>query len=229
MGGSRASSKGDWRSLGGSKRERVNVNTGQIISRRQYDQRFGILAAKGQGTYERKAKESKQRNPTLAAARPARGRSSSLEVTKFEQMGKNLRVSKHANKKGVREYAKFKDIELPIHTLDGGPDYARLVKDYDALAEGLKSNSRVFGMTVNLGYDFKQGKDKWKSAAINLLPTRHRSSFASGWEVAEQIEHWLEVFGNSMEIKPKFLDLHIIFASAHFDKFIPPKTRKGRS
>ena len=57
-----------WERIAGSARRYRNTVTGEILSRRQYDQ-----LTKGI-TYEQKAKDNKQRNLKEALARPARGR-----------------------------------------------------------------------------------------------------------------------------------------------------------
>jgi len=63
-----------WEPLGGSSRRYRNTLTGEIISRRQYDKRFGNLARQGYASYEAKAKAAKSSTPVQAARRPARGR-----------------------------------------------------------------------------------------------------------------------------------------------------------
>ena len=66
----------EWIAQGGKTRGFVNANTGQRISRRQYDKRFGALKRGGYVSYESKAKAARKRNPVRQALRPARGRRS---------------------------------------------------------------------------------------------------------------------------------------------------------
>ena len=201
--------KGDWRSLGGSKREHVNVKTGQIISRRQYDQKFGSLAKAGYKTYESKAKTNLRKNPVLAKAQPARGRKSTLESTRFQQKGSQFKV------KGKR---KFRDIHIPIHYSDGEPDFSRLRQDYDAVVEGLQKNKRVFGASVNLGY--RMGKVE---AAANAQPTRTPNSMMPGFMLTDLLETFFEDVYGMVVSRLLFLDLHVIFSSEHFNKIVPLK------
>lgn len=62
-----------WAPLGGSSRQYRNVETGQIISRRQLDKLRGIA-------YEQKAEYSRARDPAAFYLRPARGRSSARKL-----------------------------------------------------------------------------------------------------------------------------------------------------
>jgi len=60
----------DWVPLGGTTRRYRNVRTGEEISRRQYDKRYGTLAREGFTSYERKAKARRQRLPSGRWYRP---------------------------------------------------------------------------------------------------------------------------------------------------------------
>jgi hypothetical protein len=77
-----------WVPLGGSSRRFINCRTGQIISRRQYDKRYGNLRRQGYRSYEAKAKAAKQQAPVQAAMRPARGRRAVPVVHTVEEFKK---------------------------------------------------------------------------------------------------------------------------------------------
>jgi len=77
-----------WLPLGGSSRQYRNRLTGEVISRRQYDRRFGNLSRQGFGSYEAKAKAAKSSAPDRAAMRPARGRRAVYVVHKLEEFKK---------------------------------------------------------------------------------------------------------------------------------------------
>lgn len=64
----RASSDGLWQAQGGKSRNFINVQTGETISRRQFDKRYGALAKGGFTSYERKAAASA---PEVRLSRPA--------------------------------------------------------------------------------------------------------------------------------------------------------------
>jgi len=77
-----------WQPLGGSSRRYRNRITGEIISRRQYDRRFGNLARQGFISYESKAKAAKSTAPDQSAMRPARGRRAVYVVHTLEEFKK---------------------------------------------------------------------------------------------------------------------------------------------
>lgn len=77
-----------WIPLGGKSRRYRNTQTGEELSRRQYDQRI-----RGQVSYAKKAEQSKLENLEKALARPARGRRKAATTAEVE-----LRVE------GYREY-----------------------------------------------------------------------------------------------------------------------------
>lgn len=72
-------SKSQWKSLGGTSRQYANIETGEIISRRRFDEMFNKL------TYETKAAHNKAINPEKAILRPARGRKSYVKAQDWIQ------------------------------------------------------------------------------------------------------------------------------------------------
>lgn len=97
----------DWRYLGGKTRRYQNVATGETISRRQYDQRFGRLAESGL-TLEKFARKNLMRDPALAMARPARGRKSAIPKKVKESKPKKPKLSDARKKELLRQRAKLK-------------------------------------------------------------------------------------------------------------------------
>jgi len=77
-----------WVPVGGSSRRYINRRTGQTISRRQYDRRYGTLRRQGFTSYEAKAKAAKTNAPEQAATRPARGRRAVHVVRSVEEFKK---------------------------------------------------------------------------------------------------------------------------------------------
>jgi len=77
-----------WVPLGGSSRRYRNRLTGEIISRRQYDKRYGTLSRQGYSSYEAKAKAAKSNEPVQAAKRPARGRRAVRVVRSLDEFKK---------------------------------------------------------------------------------------------------------------------------------------------
>lgn len=74
-----------WVRIPGDKKRRYrNTETGEEISRRQYDERIGRLAKQGLKSNEAQAAKNRKENPKEQLARPARGRRK-LDVTEPEQ------------------------------------------------------------------------------------------------------------------------------------------------
>lgn len=69
---------------GDSKRRYRNTETGETISRRQYDEKYGRLAKQGLKSNEAQAAKNRKENAKEQLARPARGRRK-LDVTEPEQ------------------------------------------------------------------------------------------------------------------------------------------------
>ena len=65
-----------WVRLSGAARNYQNTETGEVLSRRQYDQRFGRLAKAGIKSNEEQASKNREQNLEAQLARPARGRES---------------------------------------------------------------------------------------------------------------------------------------------------------
>jgi hypothetical protein len=65
-----------WVRIPGAARQYQNTETGEILSRRQYDQRFGRLAKAGIKSNEAQALKNREENLEAQLARPARGRES---------------------------------------------------------------------------------------------------------------------------------------------------------
>ncbi len=66
--------------LPGKANQYIDLETGEILSRRQYDKRYGKLAKEGFTSYEQKAKANKQKDELKQLERPARKRTSILKV-----------------------------------------------------------------------------------------------------------------------------------------------------
>jgi len=181
--------------LGGKDRRYLNTLTGETISRRQYDKLSGKLGEFS--SYEKKAKASKELNPELYAARPARGRSSQLKSS-LTSKGRNLKTK--AGKK-------FKDFIIPIYYLNEEPDLARAGSDYQDFIEGLKNNPRAFAVVTQLNF-IKYGEVMTR----NLLP-------AITWPTLTQLGIALEEFKLSYDYTPEdklvAFSLHVIFKSSY--------------
>lgn len=124
----------DWKYLGGSSRQYRNEKTGEVISRRQYDKRFGSLKKRGVTSYEKGAKLSA---PEVVASRPAKGRGKA-----------NISLS------GVSRAG-------PLASKRGGTYSGRTFYDgdqpetYDELLAALKKNGKIWDGIAGAEYNFE--------------------------------------------------------------------------
>lgn len=107
--------------LPGKGRYYRDTDTGVIITRRQYDQRYGRLAGTGLN-YDSAAKKAKQDNPIAAELRPARGRKKPEFLKQInEETRKNrqkLQAKIRRNKKS-QKYSKNDNVKLSTIKIDG--------------------------------------------------------------------------------------------------------------
>jgi len=81
-----------WKSLGGTSRKYLNTETGEIISRRQFQKiKEGI-------SFEAKAKKNKQENLKLALSRPAHGRKKVSSEFELEERLKAAQVKAESDR-----------------------------------------------------------------------------------------------------------------------------------
>jgi len=159
-----------WKSLGGKSRNYLNTETGEIISRRQYDKRIKGIK------YEEKAKKNKAENLKAAVARPARGRQKAKTEYEIEQRLKaleekaeqerikklNLAASRKAKKFRVKKIrpqllkAGHRAVRIPFKTHD---EFADLRKQM--LSQKLPNGRRLissYGLGIT-GIDERTGKE----------------------------------------------------------------------
>jgi hypothetical protein len=114
-----------WVPLGGTSRRYQNRRTGEIISRRQYDKRYGLLRRQGFRSYEAKAKAFKQRDPVPALLRPAPGRRAVPVVRTLDDFKKAWSKTVQATRKTKHVYvlfAKAKKWQQKLIDHSGHPD-----------------------------------------------------------------------------------------------------------
>ena len=177
-------------------RRALNVATGEIISRRQFDKLSGRLGSFS--SYEAKAKANKIANPTLASSRPARGRASTIKNT-FINKGRNIKSSKDR---------KFSDFIIPIYYVNEEANLKRAYGDFKDFIEGLKNNPRAFSVVTQI--IFEQAGEQM---VRNLIP-------AIRWPTVSQLGVAVEEFKLSYEYKPDedlvlAFSMHVIFRSEY--------------
>lgn len=214
-----------WKSLGGSTRQFVNTETGERLSRRQYDKQFGALAKAGQRSYESKAKANRLANPELAKARPARGRPSQLATHKAKEKGSEYyrlfsRLRPIKGKHGRNSlYYKARNVFVPLSFSLDTADYENLTVLID-IDRGIKANSRIFGVSIDLVYTLK-GVLK----AVNIFPAYMPADIPDAIEIIETVSQWINDHENSKHLKVLGVSYHIIFKSSLVNKLNANITR----
>ncbi len=201
--------KKDFKALGGSSRNFVNTKTGEIISRYKYDKLYGSTKD-FKGDTHLKAKLNKQAAPEIAAARPAPGRKSQLKTIE-KTRGSRLRPLKGN---------KFRHIQIPVKYKNGVIDPLDLEPKYTALVSGLKSNSAVFGASINITYTMHAIVE-----AKSIFKLRTRKSLPSWAEFSDEINNYYldpvnyKVSGESFaDLKILAIDFYIVFTASTMNK-----------
>jgi hypothetical protein len=160
--------RGDWRMQSGKSKRYINRQTGEEISRRQFDQHYGSAAA--YGTIDKRAKYNAAQGKNLL--RPARGRSSALKLTEAEKIverskRKVQKAEKLADKKINSEINKkrhaLKRITLSNFKTGKISRNIELPVEYDAIVETIRSardSKIVFGYFVGANLITDMGEDR---------------------------------------------------------------------
>lgn len=200
-----------WKPLGGSSRNYVNLETGEILSRRQFDRRYGSLAKANFTSYEKKAQANKKLDIELQKSRPARGRQSTIfeyKEKKFQDTLKNSTKNLRPKKYKSKNYKSSRGIFIPYSE----HDYI-FFKRIENVIEGVKSNYRIFGASINIVYKFKN-----REKAVNIFPTYARKSIPVAEIIFQEVQDWMEDHNNSNDVIISGLDIHIIFSSKIMSK-----------
>lgn len=101
-----------WQRLPGASRNYFDTDTGEIISRRQYDKLYGALKKAGLKSYEEKAQKNLQKSEAEQLARPARGRTSIQKLA--EGPRQDIVNARHEFKEQKAKTAKVKKAQDKI-------------------------------------------------------------------------------------------------------------------
>lgn len=211
-----------WKYLGGSKREYVNLETGELLPRRQYDKRFGSLAKGGFTSYEQKAKANRKLNSLLAQARPARGRPSTVKETKIRLEAEK----KLTHAKGLRPLTKNKHLRKSRQITIPFINETQFRADYEATVSGINKNPKIFGSTIDITYiaDFKDGRHEPRDR--NLQPLRARGQIVGYAEFQELFAEMVMLYENSYDIDLESVTFHIVFTSVTLRKLETKRNAK---
>lgn len=154
---SRQTSDGAWTAQGGLSRNFVNDLTGEKISRRQFDKRYGNLAKQGFTSYEAKAKATPE---PLRKSRPAINRGSS----------RGLRGLNPLTERQSRDVATS---FIAFYSGDGGSfrmDTDRYKPEYDAAIDDINANRKIIAMSLIVKIVNKDGREVNKTIQRLIAP-----------------------------------------------------------
>lgn len=190
----------------GAKREYQNVDTGEVISRRQY-----LKQKRGGITNEEYARMSRITNQTISELRPARGRASALKKSDTEkEMIAQARIEDRLRRAEIAEAqkvdrelqrildrkraAKQKKVKhLSARILKAGQMGARVpfytYEDYERLFKEGKSDRNIaaYGLGIN-GFDTSTGEER----SITVYTLRDFSRIIARFDFYETMEEEIE-------------------------------------
>ena len=160
--------------------------TGEVISRRQFDKRFGRLANETL-SQDALAKKTRLENPELAASRPARGRKKSdeeKELTKIKakQREKNRRFFARQLKGNSKDFktkkgAVKKTATVSLFETDSIDDKGRIIDPEFILAllySAKKSGFRLFSMLAEIDLENVGFRRKLSGFITNPYPFKEK-------------------------------------------------------
>ncbi len=187
-----------WQSQGGTSRNFIDLDTGEVLSRRQFDKRFGALAREGFKTYEQKAAAAAKREGYEQLAKPARGRSSVRKVqgpmradiiTARIEQAKEKEIAKAERRLSNKKARTPKSLSIKNFKPGKMGRTFRVELSYDAIRDFIAAASKYKGaFSYNVGIEFFDTRTG-KTGAANVVKGRAFSvPFDEGdWE---ELEEW---------------------------------------
>lgn len=198
---SRRSGIGSWRRIAG--RRFQNIDTGETISRRQFDKRYGILARENFPSYEAKAKATPVE---IKKTRPARGRPS------IRPNPRNLRPTGGSTARSV-----VMRIRLKLDDEEWVVKLPRYRFEYEAIRKDLVANKAIFAIGVAVS-----GVGNPTLDTMTVLTAMARVEI-------EDFEHFSEELIDRLARNSYTFTMltSIIFRVRFFDRFTKPHLRKS--
>lgn len=204
---------GDWIAKGGLSRNFVNVVTGETISRRQFDKRYGALKIGGFTSYEKKAAAS---SAEQRMARPARGRG-----TAQLRLGSNLRNLNPFKGHLQRGVTLPFDVVVTGNVQEFTIQTAQYSDEYESAVANLSRNRKVLALRIVMN-----GTRAGMNFSKTIIPNTDPESMPSFLELVELLQSQAYVGDNIIT-----LTLWIRFKSSFVGELIrkrPLKTRRRK-
>ncbi|MGH7237137.1 MAG: hypothetical protein ACREGF_01230 [Candidatus Saccharimonadales bacterium] len=201
----------NWVRVPGRGRYFKNTKTGEVITRRQYDRRFGRLAARGFASNEAQAKANKAANPAAQLLRPARGRHKGLP-----------RSAKSFDMSNVRPLGNgqlFRTFYFPLPETDAEwRMQANML--LNTAARNNKINDVIFGL---VGYKLSNPTEVLKPYTKNGL---QKASELTPEYVNDQFVNLVQEYNNYAEFKQYLF--HIRFKATTTRRYSASEKRKRK-
>lgn len=191
-----------WISLGGKSRQFKNTETGEILSRRQYDKLVGRIV----GSYEKKAKENKLKNLEEALARPAPGRTKAVTEkekelrAEIEKERLQIKAETAIEKKAKKKANATKIRKIRPQLLETGKKARRIpfltYEQYENYVEQMRnqrmSNGRRLIYSYGIGiYGYRTEDGETELTGATLTPQMTPSVLLSKEKFTELSEDFL--------------------------------------
>ncbi len=160
----------DWRRLPGSARQYINNKTGEVLSRRQYDEKIGRLHQAGIKTNEAQARRNAATQGEAQLLKPARGRKSALKLGSDARLAEiqqraEKKVQAEIRKRIAREQTKKTQVpeKLTLRNFKKGKKgrFFYVPLEFDAIRDFIETASDypgAFGYTVGFTFvDSRKG------------------------------------------------------------------------
>ena len=197
-------SGGIWSPQGGTSRNFINRDTGEIISRRQFDKRYGALAKGGFKSYETKAAASPE---AARRARPAFNRPS--------QVSSNRKLSSlnPLTEKQSRDYAVGLSGIYNGNVAEFHADIESFRREYTEILDNLRKNKKIIAIAVTVSGSNATGSHFTKTVFRLVVPKFAPDFNRFRADLLEQLYEG-DVFTS--------ISFHIRF----YEKYIPRSKRK---
>lgn len=154
---SRQTSDGVWTAQGGLSRNFVNDLTGEKISRRQFDKRYGNLAKQGFTSYEAKAKATPE---PLRKSRPAINRGSDRRLRTLNPL------TERQSRDVVTSFLVFYDGNGMTFMADAN----RYRPEYDGNIDDIVANKKIIAISLIVKIINKDGREVNKTIQRLIAP-----------------------------------------------------------
>lgn len=202
-----------------SARRKLNTQTGEELSRRQYEKKYDRLKNLGFTSFEAQAKASPKE---LRESRPARGRSKrTTPNTNIETYGKRLQPIRRKDRLTGKPRL-WGNRVINFYFKDYQDDYDLLAQKIQEFINGLKKNKNIWAVTTKVTYATLQDDMSFKEVGFTLERGYDPSEMSSGdnqagYNIVMGALEIIEKYTNSKSIEPIGIEFHVSFSSQYVE------------